>query len=177
LITLILREAGYNVIEAATGEDAVKIFAEHADRISLLISDVIMPKMNGKDVYDQINRTRPGVKVLFMSGLHRDIIRNKESSPKGFPSFPSRSLRTSCSGRSARCLITGPDARREQAAHVHRLCSSLFTFSSFFPPLTAAFISIISGAAGPDTLRRAAIIARSDGVTRYLRMEEEGLGR
>lgn len=85
LITLILREAGYNVIEAATGEDAVKIFADHADRISLLISDVIMPKMNGKDVYDQISRTRPGVKVLFMSGYTADIIKSKGILAEGVP--------------------------------------------------------------------------------------------
>ncbi len=85
LITLILREAGYTVIEAATGEDAVKKFTEHADRISLFLSDVIMPKMNGKDAYDQIKGTRPGVKVLFMSGYTADIIQSKGILAEGTP--------------------------------------------------------------------------------------------
>jgi signal transduction histidine kinase len=77
LITHILREAGYSVIEAATGEDAVKKFAEQADRFSLFLSDVIMPKMNGKEAYDQIKGSRPDVKVLFMSGYTADIIQSR----------------------------------------------------------------------------------------------------
>jgi signal transduction histidine kinase len=85
LITLILREAGYTVIEAATGEEAVKQFAEHADRISLLLSDVIMPKMNGKDAYNQIRGTRPDVKVLFMSGYTADNIKSKGILADGVP--------------------------------------------------------------------------------------------
>jgi signal transduction histidine kinase len=85
LITLILRDAGYSVIEAVTGEEAVKHFAEHADRISLLLSDVIMPKMNGKDAYDQIRGTRPDVKVLFMSGYTADTIKSKGILADGVP--------------------------------------------------------------------------------------------
>lgn len=85
LITHVLRDAGYSVIEAVTGEEAVKQFAEHADRISLLLSDVIMPKMNGKDAYDQIKGTRPDVKVLFMSGYTADNIKSKGILADGVP--------------------------------------------------------------------------------------------
>ena len=85
LITHVLRDAGYSVIEAATGEDAVQTFAGHADRIALLISDVIMPKMNGKDAYVQIKKTRPDIKVLFMSGYTADIIKSKGILEEGLP--------------------------------------------------------------------------------------------
>jgi len=77
LITLLLRGAGYTVIEAVDGEDAVRKFAGNESRISLLLSDVIMPKMNGKEAYLQIRAAYPGVKVLFMSGYTADIIQSK----------------------------------------------------------------------------------------------------
>jgi signal transduction histidine kinase/CheY-like chemotaxis protein len=85
LITHVLRDAGYRVIEAATGEDAVKTFAGHADGISLLISDVIMPKMNGKDAYVQIKKIRPDIKALFISGYTADIIKSEGILEEGLP--------------------------------------------------------------------------------------------
>jgi signal transduction histidine kinase len=77
LITIVLREAGYTVIESADGEEALKQFAAHAGPISLFLSDVIMPKQNGKAAYEQIRAMKPGVKVIFMSGYTADIIQNK----------------------------------------------------------------------------------------------------
>ena len=47
------------------------------DGIQLVLLDVVMPKKNGKEVYDAIRRTRPDVKVLFMSGYTADIMHNK----------------------------------------------------------------------------------------------------
>jgi CheY-like chemotaxis protein len=85
LITHVLRDAGYRVIEAATGEDAVKMFDGRADGIALFISDVIMPKMNGKDAYVQIKKTRPDIKVLFISGYTADIIKSKGILEEGLP--------------------------------------------------------------------------------------------
>ena len=85
LIAIVLREAGYTVIEAVDGEDAVKKISENADRISLFLSDVIMPKKNGKDAYEQIRSSHPGVKALFMSGYTADIIQSKGVLAEGFP--------------------------------------------------------------------------------------------
>jgi PAS domain S-box-containing protein len=72
-----LEHLGYTVIIAADGKEAVEVFAEHKDRIDLLILDVIMPKKNGKQVYDEVRRMRPGVKALFMSGYTADVISSK----------------------------------------------------------------------------------------------------
>jgi len=76
-IKIILKDAGYNVIEAVDGEDALAEFNRHSDEIMLLLSDVIMPKMNGKEVYDAIRGIRPDLKALFISGYTADIITSK----------------------------------------------------------------------------------------------------
>jgi len=72
-----LEHLGYTVIIAADGEDAVEVFTDHRDRIDLLILDVIMPKKNGKQVYDEVRKIRPGVKTLFTSGYTADVISSK----------------------------------------------------------------------------------------------------
>lgn len=63
-----LRKAGYNVVTAVDGEDAVAKFREHADEIDMLLLDVVMPGLNGRQAYEQIKRTHPAVKVAFCTG-------------------------------------------------------------------------------------------------------------
>ncbi len=72
-----LSEFGYTVIEAADGEDAVNKFRERQDAIKLIVLDVVMPKMNGKEVHDEIIAIRPDVKTLYVSGYSSDTIRAK----------------------------------------------------------------------------------------------------
>ncbi|MGO9613667.1 MAG: ATP-binding protein [Dissulfurispiraceae bacterium] len=82
LTNKILTHFGYTVIEAIDGEDAVKKYQENKDRIQLLLFDVIMPKMNGKEAYDEIRKIKPGIKVIFSSGFATDIIQQKVSLDK-----------------------------------------------------------------------------------------------
>jgi PAS domain S-box-containing protein len=70
----ILEEAGYRVIEAVDGGDALEKFTEHMAEVDMLSTDVIMPRMNGKLLYEEIRKVRPDMKVLFMSGYTKDII-------------------------------------------------------------------------------------------------------
>ncbi len=77
LIKDILEHRGYNVIMADDGDDALVKFNENQARVQLLLLDVIMPKKNGKDVYDEISRIKPGIKALFLSGYTSDIIHKK----------------------------------------------------------------------------------------------------
>jgi two-component system cell cycle sensor histidine kinase/response regulator CckA len=79
----VLAQYGYTVIEANDGEDAVKKFIENKDTIHLLLFDLIMPKMNGKEAYDEIRKIQPDMKVIFVSGYAPDIIRQKSSLEKG----------------------------------------------------------------------------------------------
>jgi polar amino acid transport system substrate-binding protein len=88
LISIVLREAGYTVIESVDGEEAVHQFSEHAGSLSLFLSDVIMPKKNGMAAYEQIRAVRPGIKVIFMSGYTADIIQSKGIIKDGIPFLP-----------------------------------------------------------------------------------------
>lgn len=74
LIRDMLVLSGYNVIEAGDGDEAMKKFYESRDNLDLLILDVILPKMNGKQIYEEAVRGRPDIKVLFISGYTRDIV-------------------------------------------------------------------------------------------------------
>ena len=72
----ILERAGYRVIAACDGEEAVARFKEHDD-ISLVLSDVVMPKKNGIEILEEIRRIKPETKVLFISGYTADIMHSK----------------------------------------------------------------------------------------------------
>jgi len=73
----LLEEFGYTVIDAVDGEEAVTKFMENKDTIQLLLFDLIMPKMNGKEASDEIRKIKPGMKVLFASGYDPDLLQQK----------------------------------------------------------------------------------------------------
>ncbi len=68
LIERVLMEQGYNVISAARPDEALGIYAEMAGKIDLLLTDIILPGVNGKELYDRLSKTNPKLKVIFMSG-------------------------------------------------------------------------------------------------------------
>ncbi len=76
LITSILTEHGYGVIEAQDGTEAIEKFKQNPG-ISLLILDSVMPKKNGREVYEKIDGLAPGIKVIFTSGYTKDIVLDK----------------------------------------------------------------------------------------------------
>ena len=64
----ILARDGYNVITAVNGRDAVEVASRHRGNIELLVTDVVMPQMAGREAAEQIRALYPAAKVLFMSG-------------------------------------------------------------------------------------------------------------
>jgi len=68
LLRELLESFGYAVLEAGQGADALRVAAGHAGRIDLLLSDIVMPQMTGRELAERLGRVRPGLKVLFMSG-------------------------------------------------------------------------------------------------------------
>lgn len=76
-MSMILSDRGYRVIEAADGQEALRTFERYKDTIDLLLLDVVMPKMNGKVVFDGAEKLKPGVKAIFMSGYTADILHRK----------------------------------------------------------------------------------------------------
>jgi len=68
LARLILTGAGYRVIEARDGVEAIRIFQQERDAIALVIMDVVMPRMGGKEVMTRLRQTDPAISILFTSG-------------------------------------------------------------------------------------------------------------
>jgi two-component system, cell cycle sensor histidine kinase and response regulator CckA len=83
LIKKILSKYGYKIIEAVDGQDAVEKFLKNI-KVDLVIIDSVMPKKNGREVYNEIIKMNPHIKVLFTSGYTRDIILDKGIEEKEF---------------------------------------------------------------------------------------------
>jgi len=74
LLMIWLKETGYDVIEAAHGYEAIEMSQAYEGKINLLITDVVMPQMNGVEVAEELTRHRPDMKVLFISGFNEERI-------------------------------------------------------------------------------------------------------
>ncbi len=81
LASLELRELGYNVMEAAGGDEALQLARQRGVQgVDLLLTDVVMPQMSGKELADKILATHPRTKVLFISGYTDDVLGQKDIS-------------------------------------------------------------------------------------------------
>jgi PAS domain S-box-containing protein len=69
-----LRVCGYNVLEAMNGEEALKVSREYKGPIHLLLTDVVMPRMSGRDLAERMSEERHGIPVLYISGFTDDAI-------------------------------------------------------------------------------------------------------
>jgi two-component system cell cycle sensor histidine kinase/response regulator CckA len=72
-----LKWLGYEVFAAGTPDEAIQLAAEHSDKIHLLITDVVMPGMNGRDLANRLSALYPGIKTLFMSGYTANVIAHR----------------------------------------------------------------------------------------------------
>ena len=69
LCCTILSRQGYEVLGANSPDEALRVSEERADRLHLLLSDIIMPKIRGTDLAERVARICPGIRVLYMSGF------------------------------------------------------------------------------------------------------------
>jgi len=74
LVRTLLEKIGYGVLCANTPRSALDIAANHEGRIDLLITDVVMPEMNGRDLADRVKKLHPDIRVLYMSGYSANVI-------------------------------------------------------------------------------------------------------
>jgi CheY-like chemotaxis protein len=72
LTARILRDCGYTVLESGHGAEALEVCARHEGAIALLVSDVVMPSMGGRELAEKLGALRPGLRVLFISGYTDD---------------------------------------------------------------------------------------------------------
>src|SRR5262249_53512217 len=96
-----LRRQGYSVLEARHGLDALRVAEKHSEPIHLMVTDVVMPHMGGRDLAERLAAARPAMKVLFMSGytdhavVHRDLTPGTAFLQKPFtPEAFARKVRT-----------------------------------------------------------------------------------
>ncbi len=73
-ICLVLSKMGYDVLEASDGQAALEMAKQHDGPIHLLLTDVIMPGINGRQLYENLSKTHPEMKILYMSGYPDNVI-------------------------------------------------------------------------------------------------------
>lgn len=81
----ILKSAGYRVLTAKTPSQALQLAEQYRAAIGLLLSDIIMPEMNGKDLAEEVRQLIPGLKCLFMSGYADTVLNEKGGVPSDTP--------------------------------------------------------------------------------------------
>ena len=69
-----LWRAGYTVLEASDGEEALRVAAEHPASIQILLTDVLMPDMNGLELAEKFAFVRPEAKILYMTGYRDKVV-------------------------------------------------------------------------------------------------------
>ncbi|HSE06782.1 MAG TPA: response regulator, partial [Methylomirabilota bacterium] len=70
----VLERQGYTVLEAADGAQALQVFEKESARIDLILTDVVMPRMSGRELVDRVRARKPSMPVLYMSGYTEDAI-------------------------------------------------------------------------------------------------------
>jgi CheY-like chemotaxis protein len=84
VVAAALRSSGYKVLEAGSGEEAMRRLCRHEGPLHLVLTDLVMPRMNGRKVADSVRTLYPEVKVVFMSGYTDDaLLRHGVSDTQG----------------------------------------------------------------------------------------------
>ena len=76
-VVQMLEGAGYRVLAATNGREAVALLREHIDEIDLVVLDVVMPELGGPDAWERMRELRPGLRVIFTTGYADDRYREK----------------------------------------------------------------------------------------------------
>jgi two-component system cell cycle sensor histidine kinase/response regulator CckA len=83
-----LRNKGYRVLEARSGDIALKLAQDSAEPIDLLVTDVVMPNMDGPTLAKAVRALRPDVKIIFISGYAEDAFRKNSQIPSDINFLP-----------------------------------------------------------------------------------------
>ncbi|HET7083795.1 MAG TPA: ATP-binding protein [Rhizomicrobium sp.] len=83
-----LRMRGYNVLEASGGEEALEIVKSQGDKVDLVITDVVMPNMDGPTMVRHVKELRPDLRVIFMSGYAEEAFRRSDQSSEDIHFLP-----------------------------------------------------------------------------------------
>jgi CheY-like chemotaxis protein len=110
----VLLNCGYRVLEAADGKDAMQIVESHAGPIHLLISDVVMPHLGGRELAERVTTMRPECQVLFLSGHTEDAITRHGVLEAEFAFLP-KPFTPAALAQQVRSMLDTPPSRNHQA--------------------------------------------------------------
>jgi signal transduction histidine kinase/CheY-like chemotaxis protein len=110
----VLESRGYKVLEAASGAAALKLVAEYRDPIDLLLADLVMPGMNGRELARQLEDLRPSMKVLYISGYAANVIAREGMSNIGMALLPKPFTGSQLTDRVREVLATPARADRQK---------------------------------------------------------------
>ena len=71
-----LERQGYKVLEAGTGTEALAVMEEHGDTVDLVVSDIVMPEMDGPTLLKELRRRNSTIKIIFISGYAEDALKS-----------------------------------------------------------------------------------------------------
>jgi two-component system cell cycle sensor histidine kinase/response regulator CckA len=83
-----LASRGYDVIEAANGVEAIERLEQHGGQVDLVVSDVVMPEMNGPRLFQELRKRNPTIKMIFVSGYAEDAFQSDMPDPDTFDFLP-----------------------------------------------------------------------------------------
>jgi PAS domain S-box-containing protein len=107
-----LDTSGYTVLEARDGQDALRIAEEHEGPIHLLLTDLVMPRMGGRELTDMLTRARPETRTLLMSG-YTDEVPMHSPNPETHPPLLHKPFSPALLARKVRAILDGADDRPE----------------------------------------------------------------
>jgi two-component system, cell cycle sensor histidine kinase and response regulator CckA len=88
MVCAMLMQSGYNCLEAADGAEAVRLL-EGSNHVQLVLTDMVMPNMSGSDLANHLSRTRPELRIVFMSGYPEEaVVRRMERAAPIFLAKP-----------------------------------------------------------------------------------------
>ncbi|HYD54020.1 MAG TPA: two-component regulator propeller domain-containing protein [Gemmatimonadaceae bacterium] len=111
LVCAVLERAGYTVLRAADGSEALDLASAHVGRIDLLLTDVVMPGMSGRELAERLLPGRPATRVLFMSGYTEDAVVLHGVSTLGTAFLP-KPFTPDVLARTVRAVLDEPAAER-----------------------------------------------------------------
>jgi len=113
LVNEVLDNEGYRLLEAANGVAALSICAQYEEPIHLLLTDVVMPEMSGRELANRLAAVRPELKVLYMSGYTDDVIVHHGVLDEG-TEFIQKPFTPDVLARKIREVLDRPGKRSEQ---------------------------------------------------------------
>lgn len=116
LIAMMLKSYGYRVVEAAHGKEALLLAEHHAGSLDLLLTDVVMPGMTGKELADRLMPLRPGMKLVYISGYTADTITQRALLDPDIEFLPKPFTPTALVGK-VRQVLASVDPPRKETDH------------------------------------------------------------